>query len=163
MPSSCPAGTILSGLSLYKDRADPVALPDSEYPAWLWNILDDPSATSASGAILESTAGLSKGEARAVQKRNLKAVRAASKGKGRQPSGPGLSGGSGSGAGMKAVGTISEGEIEGAGEAEKLQGAAAVSVEVANKKSVEAEREAKRALRKASRENIKAKNFIGSR
>lgn len=27
-----------------KDQPDPVALPDDQYPAWLWTILDDPSA-----------------------------------------------------------------------------------------------------------------------
>lgn len=155
----------MSGLSLYKDRSDPVALPDSEYPAWLWNILDDPSTTSASGASLESTVGLSKGEARAVQKRNLRAVRAAARGKGKQPAGPGLAGGSGSGAGMGAVGAISDGEVEGAnaGEAERAQGEAAMSVQTSNKKSAEEEKEAKKALRKASRASIKAKNFIGAR
>ncbi|UZJ53376.1 hypothetical protein CBS101457_002696 [Exobasidium rhododendri] len=165
VPSSCPAGTVLSGLSLYKDRADPVALPDSEYPAWLWNILDDPSATSASGAILESTAGLSKGEARVVQKRNVKAVRAASRGKGKGPAGPGLAGGSGAGAGMNATGPISEGDVDvsGAGEAEMAHGAAATVVGKADRKSAAEEAEAKKALRRASREKIKAKNFIVAR
>ena len=39
--SSCPAGTILSGLAVLKNQADPVALPDEEYPSWLWTILSD--------------------------------------------------------------------------------------------------------------------------
>ncbi|RGB42291.1 mitochondrial ribosomal protein L37-domain-containing protein [Rhizophagus diaphanus] len=39
-PSSVPAGTILKGLNFYKDGADPIALPDDEYPNWLWEILD---------------------------------------------------------------------------------------------------------------------------
>jgi large subunit ribosomal protein L54 len=26
-----------------KDQPDPVALPDDQYPAWLWTILDDSS------------------------------------------------------------------------------------------------------------------------
>jgi large subunit ribosomal protein L54 len=39
--SSCPAGTVLTGLSVLKDQSDPVALPDDQYPAWLWTILDD--------------------------------------------------------------------------------------------------------------------------
>lgn len=42
--SSCQAGTVLTGLSVIKDQPDPVALPDDQYPAWLWTILDD-SAT----------------------------------------------------------------------------------------------------------------------
>lgn len=38
--SSCPAGTVLNGLNYFKGKADPVALPDEEYPAWLWTCLD---------------------------------------------------------------------------------------------------------------------------
>ncbi|OCF32581.1 50S small subunit ribosomal protein L37 [Kwoniella heveanensis CBS 569] len=42
-PSICPAGTTMTGLSILKDKPDPVALADEEYPAWLWTILDDTS------------------------------------------------------------------------------------------------------------------------
>jgi large subunit ribosomal protein L54 len=38
--SSVPAGTVLKGLNFYKDKQDPVALADEEYPAWLWRVLD---------------------------------------------------------------------------------------------------------------------------
>jgi large subunit ribosomal protein L54 len=38
--SSCLPGTPLEGLNYYKDRQDPVALPDEEYPDWLWTVLD---------------------------------------------------------------------------------------------------------------------------
>ncbi|ROW11460.1 hypothetical protein VMCG_00945 [Cytospora schulzeri] len=38
--SSCPAGTVLNGLNYFKGKADPVALPDNEYPEWLWSCLD---------------------------------------------------------------------------------------------------------------------------
>lgn len=41
--SSCQAGTVLNGLSVLKDQPDPVALPDDQYPAWLWTILEDPA------------------------------------------------------------------------------------------------------------------------
>jgi large subunit ribosomal protein L54 len=34
-----PAGTPLKGLNFLKDRQDPVALPDEEYPEWLWTVL----------------------------------------------------------------------------------------------------------------------------
>jgi large subunit ribosomal protein L54 len=27
-----------------KDKPDPIALPDDQYPSWLWTILDDSSA-----------------------------------------------------------------------------------------------------------------------
>ncbi|KAK0656535.1 mitochondrial ribosomal protein L37-domain-containing protein [Cercophora newfieldiana] len=38
--SSCPAGTVLKGLNYVKGQTDPVALPDNQYPAWLWNCLE---------------------------------------------------------------------------------------------------------------------------
>lgn len=38
--SSVPAGTPLKGLNFLKDRQDPVALADEEYPEWLWTVLD---------------------------------------------------------------------------------------------------------------------------
>ncbi|OWT36652.1 large subunit ribosomal protein L37 [Cryptococcus neoformans] len=41
--SSCPAGTPLANLSVLKDKPDPVALPDDQYPAWLWTLLEDTS------------------------------------------------------------------------------------------------------------------------
>ena len=39
-----PAGTVLKGLNFYKDKQDPVAMADEEYPAWLWRVLDKTSA-----------------------------------------------------------------------------------------------------------------------
>ena len=41
--SSVPAGTVLKGLNFYKDKQDPVAMSDEEYPAWLWGVLDKSS------------------------------------------------------------------------------------------------------------------------
>ncbi|WWC59499.1 mitochondrial 54S ribosomal protein mL54 [Kwoniella dejecticola CBS 10117] len=41
--SAAPAGTKLTGLSILKDKPDPVALEDDQYPAWLWTLLDDTS------------------------------------------------------------------------------------------------------------------------
>lgn len=38
--SSVPAGTALKGLSYIKGRDDPIALPESEYPEWLWEVLE---------------------------------------------------------------------------------------------------------------------------
>jgi large subunit ribosomal protein L54 len=37
--SSIAAGTPLKGLNFEKNKTDPVALPDEEYPEWLWTIL----------------------------------------------------------------------------------------------------------------------------
>lgn len=38
--SSCAEGTVLNGLNYFKGKADPVALADAAYPAWLWNCLE---------------------------------------------------------------------------------------------------------------------------
>ena len=52
-PSSCAAGTVLNGLNYFKGKTDPVALPDEEYPDWLWDCLtfkakaDDGDANAA--------------------------------------------------------------------------------------------------------------------
>ena len=40
--SSCEAGTVFNGLNVYVGKSDPVALPDEEYPDWLWSVLDPP-------------------------------------------------------------------------------------------------------------------------
>ncbi|KAI0438102.1 mitochondrial ribosomal protein L37-domain-containing protein [Xylaria telfairii] len=38
--SSCPEGTILTGLNYFKNKTDPLALADSAYPEWLWKCLE---------------------------------------------------------------------------------------------------------------------------
>lgn len=47
--SSVPAGTVLKGLNFYKDKADPIALADEEYPAWLWKVLEGKGVDAAGG------------------------------------------------------------------------------------------------------------------
>ncbi|KAI9838622.1 MAG: hypothetical protein M1819_004936 [Sarea resinae] len=37
--SSVPAGAVLRGLNYLKNKTDPIALEDSEYPSWLWSVL----------------------------------------------------------------------------------------------------------------------------
>ncbi|KAB8245766.1 mitochondrial ribosomal protein L37-domain-containing protein [Aspergillus flavus] len=55
-PSSCPAGTKLNGLNYFKNKPDIVALEDSEYPEWLWSLLDDAKKQSKSeGGVDPST------------------------------------------------------------------------------------------------------------
>ena len=80
-PSAAPAGTVFTGLSIYKDKPDPVARPESEYPPWLFSLLDDPAIKSSKtvGAGDVDTTGMSKGEARAALKRSAKAARQAAK------------------------------------------------------------------------------------
>ncbi|CAO3587313.1 unnamed protein product [Absidia cylindrospora] len=40
-PSSVPAGATFNGINFLKDGKDPVALEDTEYPMWLWDLLDE--------------------------------------------------------------------------------------------------------------------------
>ncbi|TFK67110.1 hypothetical protein BDN72DRAFT_843486 [Pluteus cervinus] len=37
--SSCPPDTVLTGLNFLKGQSPVLALPDDQYPEWLWNIL----------------------------------------------------------------------------------------------------------------------------
>lgn len=72
--SSCVEGTPLAGLGLLKDAPDPVALPDTAYPAWLWELH---SAGAGGSAVAGASAGMTKGEQRAALKRASKAKRIA--------------------------------------------------------------------------------------
>jgi large subunit ribosomal protein L54 len=36
-----PAGTTLKGLNILKEGKDPVAMPDDQYPPWLWKMLEN--------------------------------------------------------------------------------------------------------------------------
>ena len=38
--SSCPPGTVLTGLNYLKGQTPVVALPDEDYPPWLWKLLE---------------------------------------------------------------------------------------------------------------------------
>lgn len=42
--SSVPAGTVLKGLNFFKNKQDPLALEDNEYPDWLWGVLAEAEA-----------------------------------------------------------------------------------------------------------------------
>jgi len=45
--SSCAAGTVLTGLNYFKNKQDPVALADDQYPEWLWRCLEYPEKVNA--------------------------------------------------------------------------------------------------------------------
>ncbi|KAJ2905359.1 hypothetical protein MKZ38_005658 [Zalerion maritima] len=68
--SSCPAGTVMVGLNYIKGRDDPVALPDEEYPAWLWTCLEsNKAADDASSQDAGDEYSKSKKERRAALRR----------------------------------------------------------------------------------------------
>lgn len=45
-----PEGTVMRNLSVLKDEHDPIALPDAEYPAWIWSLSDKALAQQKAGA-----------------------------------------------------------------------------------------------------------------
>ncbi|KAK6348407.1 hypothetical protein TWF718_006203 [Orbilia javanica] len=72
--SITPAGTVMKGINFNKKLKDPIALPDEEYPPWLWTVLEDrrPILSSAPQLSSEDAADLyskSKGRRKAAQKR----------------------------------------------------------------------------------------------
>lgn len=48
--SSCPPGTVLKNLNFVKDSADPVALEDDKYPAWVWTLAESARKAPKEGA-----------------------------------------------------------------------------------------------------------------
>ncbi|KAE8229321.1 hypothetical protein CF326_g5710 [Tilletia indica] len=74
--SACPPGTVLSGLGIFKDKAEPVALPDEEYPAWLWSLVETSSTSSSGGLSITGGGNMTKGELRVAQKKAMKELRA---------------------------------------------------------------------------------------
>ncbi|KAL4782041.1 mitochondrial ribosomal protein L37-domain-containing protein [Aspergillus varians] len=54
-PSSCIPGTQLSGLNYFKNKPEVVALEDSEYPEWLWSLLDSSKKEAKKGGVDPST------------------------------------------------------------------------------------------------------------
>ncbi|RPB02850.1 hypothetical protein L873DRAFT_1671692 [Choiromyces venosus 120613-1] len=48
--SGTPAGTVLKNINFLKNRLDPVAKDDMEYPDWLWSLLDKKSGGGGDSA-----------------------------------------------------------------------------------------------------------------
>lgn len=61
-----PSGTVMKDLSILKDKPDPIAMPDEEYPSWLWTLTDEALAEAQHGkkaAELDAEGGLAVGDA----------------------------------------------------------------------------------------------------
>lgn len=52
--SSVHAGTVLKGLNFMKNAQDPVALEDSQYPDWLWTVLERKKSNDSSNAAVDA-------------------------------------------------------------------------------------------------------------
>lgn len=152
LPSAAPPGTVLKGVSIFKDKPDPVALQDQEYPPWLFKLLDDPSIASSSSLASIEMAGMSKGEARAAQKRQSKILRAAQLAKEKAEA---KAAERAAKAGSTEVGKdVKEEQQATLSEAEQRAQAAA--------KAAEEEKARRKSLRRANKESIKARNFVSA-
>ncbi|SNX82894.1 related to MRPL37 - mitochondrial ribosomal protein of the large subunit [Melanopsichium pennsylvanicum] len=152
LPSAAPPGSVLKGVSIYKDKADPVALQDHEYPSWLFKLLDDPSIASSSSLASIEMAGMSKGEARAAQKRQSKILRAAQLVKEKAEAK----------AAERAAkaGTLESTKVSVA-ELEAAMNPAEKKAHLVAKATAE-EQARRKALRKTNKEAIKARNFVSA-
>ncbi|KAH0434750.1 hypothetical protein CcaCcLH18_05190 [Colletotrichum camelliae] len=74
--SSCPAGTILNGLNYIKGKTDPVALPDEEYPDWLWTCLEAKTETTESADDLAAEMFSKSKKQRKIAAKRQKAIEA---------------------------------------------------------------------------------------
>ncbi|CAN6674862.1 large ribosomal subunit protein mL54 [Trichomonascus vanleenenianus] len=61
--SIAPAGTVLKGINVRKNGEDPVALPEDQYPDWLWEVLDENVKTQKLEANPEKKAALERRQA----------------------------------------------------------------------------------------------------
>lgn len=50
-PSSCPPTSVLNGLNYFKNKPEVVAMEDSEYPEWLWGLLDTGKKEAKTGGV----------------------------------------------------------------------------------------------------------------
>ncbi|KAJ1028422.1 hypothetical protein NDA16_001589 [Ustilago loliicola] len=152
LPSAAPPGTVLKGVSIYKDKADPVALQDNEYPPWLFKLLDDPSIASSSSLASIEMAGMSKGEARAAQKRQSKVLRAAQLAK-EKAKAKAAERAAKTASTETAKDTTAEKEVTLTSEQQRANEMA---------KAVQDEQARRKMLRKENKEAIKARNFVSA-
>ncbi|PWY92698.1 hypothetical protein BO70DRAFT_357836 [Aspergillus heteromorphus CBS 117.55] len=54
-PSKLTAGTKMNGLNYFKNKPEVLALEDSEYPEWLWSLLDDTKGKTERGGVDPNT------------------------------------------------------------------------------------------------------------
>lgn len=152
LPSAAPPGTVLKGVSIFKDKADPVALQDNEYPPWLFKLLDDASIASSSSLASIEMANMSKGEARAAQKRQSKILRAAQLAK------------------EKAEAKAAERAAKAGNPATTTRASAEQEVALSPEakranllsKAAQEEQARRKVLRKANKDAIKARNFVSA-
>jgi large subunit ribosomal protein L54 len=64
----------MNGLSILKDQPDPVALPDDQYPDWLWTLLDEPVSASSGGMEGKLPGDLKSGADFRQEKKRLRSV-----------------------------------------------------------------------------------------
>ncbi|KAK0553686.1 hypothetical protein OC846_002410 [Tilletia horrida] len=167
--SACPPGTVLSGLGIYKDKAEPVALPDDAYPSWLWSLIETSSGQSSGGLSIAGAANMSKGELRVAQKKAMKELRAkaeaAKRAAQRAADSAAAAGADQSGTQRAAAAAASEslGEDISSSIASAPQTVdPALALVQAQQAAARDESKRKGELRKANKAKIKAKNFLST-
>lgn len=75
--SSCVAGTRITGLQTLKDGADPIALEDHEYPAWLWTLVAPEKRAGKQVEVARSDAEKLKDARRELQRAGTAGIKAA--------------------------------------------------------------------------------------
>ncbi|KAK0535817.1 hypothetical protein OC842_002186 [Tilletia horrida] len=165
--SVCPAGTVLSGLGIYKDKAEPIALPDEEYPSWLWSLIETSSSQSSGGLSIAGSANMSKGELRVAQKKAMKELRAkaeAAKRSAQRAAAAAAAAGAGQEGTERAAAAAASSSL---GENVSIESApqtvdAATALAQAQQAAARDESKQKAELRKANKAKIKAKNFLSA-
>ncbi|KAG9005266.1 hypothetical protein FRB93_009820 [Tulasnella sp. JGI-2019a] len=75
--SSCLPDTVLEGVTWLKDQKPVVALPDDQYPGWLWTLLKpqhDPKTVGKSGPPPEPGTPEAQKALRRENRKNIKAI-----------------------------------------------------------------------------------------
>ncbi|KAL9932748.1 hypothetical protein V8E36_008447 [Tilletia maclaganii] len=165
--SVCPAGTVLSGLGIFKDRAEPIALPDDQYPTWLWSLIETSSTSSSGGLAIAGSANMSKGELRVAQKRAMKELRAkaeAAKRSAQRAAAGAVASGADKGGAERAAAAAASASMDEQIDIDRAPQTVdpAVAMAQAQRAAVQQESVQKAELRKANKAKIKAKNFLSA-
>ncbi|PUU82932.1 mitochondrial ribosomal protein L37-domain-containing protein [Tuber borchii] len=67
--SGTPAGTVLKNINFMKNRSDPIAKEDSEYPEWLWSMLENKTSAGGDSAAVGDAYSKSKKQRDLARKR----------------------------------------------------------------------------------------------
>ncbi|KAG0128392.1 mitochondrial ribosomal protein L37-domain-containing protein [Tuber indicum] len=73
--SGTPGGTVLKNINFLKNRSDPIAMEDSEYPEWLWSMLENKAGAMGDSAAAGDAYSKSKKQRDLAKKQAAKVAR----------------------------------------------------------------------------------------